>query len=269
MENINITREEYEYLLRNNISRGEEGAISFYNDRLLKIFFKEGDTGTLEYQVFRDKLENKSKKINELIHLSETVDFINGLHPSGVVRYNNHFCGYIMSDCIDSSLYDVDKSKIDISMKIDILKRYKKILDYFHSIGIVYGDIKSKNLLISSDYSTLAFGDLDNIKLGDLPIDNRPINMVKFCDLYYGLTYDIFMTSIIDSYMFNLLTLEFLLGYSSDNYKQVFDYLESPFNNSSLFDNVDECAHVKIKSICEELKCINPSYSGRYIVDNL
>ncbi|MBO5139018.1 MAG: serine/threonine protein kinase [Bacilli bacterium] len=269
MENINITREEYEYLLSNNISCGEEGAISFYNDRLLKLFFKEGDTGTLEYQLFRDKLENKRRKIDELIHLSGTSDFINVLHPSGIVRYNDHFCGYIMSDYIDSSLYAVDKSKIDTTIKVDILKRYKKILDYFHSIGIVYGDIKSKNLLISSDYSILAFGDLDNIKVRDLPIDNRPVNMVKFCDLYYGLTYDMFMTSIIDSYMFNLLTLEFLLGYSSDNYKQVFDYLESPFNNSCLFDYVEDHAKVKVRSICEELKCINPSYSGRYIVDNL
>ena len=266
MRQINITKSEYYTILEKNIARGTEGAVSFYNGDLVKLFFKEGDPNTFEYFMFKEKLKSKLEKLKLLSSVS---DFKNNLYPTGIINCNDDFCGYVLSCYIGSSLYEMDKSCLDNFTKIDILKRAKQILDYFHSIGIVYGDVKAANLLLSEDYSSIAFCDLDNIKFGGFPMDNLPVNVMDFCDKYYGFTYSGFMDSKIDSYMFNLLTIELFMGESSDNYKGVFDYLNASFDSSNAFDFVKPESRAKVKSIYDELRCIDSSYSGKYIIDCL
>ena len=266
MLQFDITRDEFYSIINNRISSGTEGAISFYNDKLVKLFFKEGDPNTYEYFMFKEKLKSKCEKIKLLASIP---DFKNNLCPIGTINCNNEFCGYILSGYIGSSLYDIDKSGLDNLTKLDILKRAKGILDYFHSIGIVYGDIKAGNILLNEDFSNIAFCDLDNIRYAGYPMDNLPVNVIKYCNNYYGVMHDMFMDKKIDSYMFNLLTIEMFLGESSHNYKQVFEYLESSNDCSSVFDFVDLEKKPKVKSIFDELKCINSNYSGDYIINYL
>ena len=85
---------------------------------------------------------------------------------------------------------------------IRCLKETSEILKYFSSEDITYGDVKANNILINRRTKKAKFCDMDNIRLGEHPIDllNDYVDSI-----YVG---DGSIDSSVDAYMHNLMTLQ-------------------------------------------------------------
>lgn len=247
----NISEDIYKKILYNPILKGHEAGISVFGSDLMKVFFV---IPSPTWSRHSDFYLNKRKKLEKIIQIP-FFNTKNPVYPKNLYTVYNKFAAYTMPDRRDlKTLY---QDKFSLGTKIEILKRYRRLLDYFHSENIVYGDIKGCNMLLSSDSKTLGFCDLDNMKVDDLSIDILSRCASYFCSKYGLIDYK------LDSFMFNFLTIEYLLNIYSENYEMVFDFLDyNVVPNFSFSMN-----KVKVKSIFDELKNISPDYSGRYIID--
>ncbi|MBO5139016.1 MAG: hypothetical protein J6B89_05220 [Bacilli bacterium] len=248
-----ISGDLYNKLFRSRVLSGSEAFLSAYKGDLMKLFYVLPKSSG--YSKIDDLYLNKRKKLECIQNISGFSSH-NLIYPKELYSVYNQFGSYTIPDRRDlSTLYG---AKIrGVTRKIEILKGYRRILDYFHEQNIVFGDIKFNNMLLSSSGNIMGFCDLDNIMIGELPIDIMPRCSRYFCSKYGKVDYN------LDSFMFNFLTLEYLLGICSPNFEEVFDFLDlNVVPNFSL--NMDK---VKVKSIFNELKNVDSNYSGSYIID--
>ena len=193
MPNIKLTQEEYEQIAtQNKIAFGGEGIIcKGENPNSLYKIFVEYDTTTPV-----GMSDNKHEKIKELYQRQ----LEHAVQPLSTISLNGDLIGYEMT-------YDQD----DISLEriflfrhqlIRCLKETSEILKYFSSEDITYGDVKANNILINRRTKKAKFCDMDNIRLGEHPIDllNDYVDSI-----YVG---DGSIDSSVDAYMHNLMTLQ-------------------------------------------------------------
>lgn len=193
MPNIKLTQEEYEQIAtQNKVAFGGEGIIcKGENPNSLYKIFVEYDTITPV-----GMSDNKHEKIKELYQRQ----LEHAVQPLSTISLNGDLIGYEMT-------YDQD----DISLEriflfrhqlIRCLKETSEILKYFSSEDITYGDVKANNILINRRTKKAKFCDMDNIRLGEHPIDL----LNDYVDSIYVGNGSI--DSSVDAYMHNLMTLQ-------------------------------------------------------------
>ncbi len=166
------------------------------HNSLYKIFY---DIYTKEVVPLSD---NKFKKILALhkMNLEHSVKILS------TISVNGQLFGYEMSyDPLDIAL---NRTMLNRKQIIEVLKQSSEILKYYSRHDIIYGDVKSNNILINRKTGKTTFCDMDNIQIASLPIDLKGRELRHFLSQYGEVDYK------ADSYMHNLLTLQ-LLGFPS------------------------------------------------------
>lgn len=193
LPNLNLSEEEYFTLINNPITRGGEGIIcpGTRKDTLFKIFIDiYGNNNPLS--------DNKERKINILFQL----DLNDLVKPIRTISYKGQIIGYEMSyDQLDIALKKIVLPRKEL---IKILKQSRETLVELSKHDITYGDVTEDNILYNPKTKKIKFCDIDNIRIGTLPIDTKGFSLSK----YYSLTGTI--DEKADAYMHNLLTLRSL-----------------------------------------------------------
>ncbi len=118
--------------------------------------------------------ENKVKKIQRLYDMQP----LHSTTPLATISLNDVIVGYEMTSDID-----LTRAKIEflpIEEKKYFLEKTKQILEYFTSLGIVYGDLEPRNILFDRNTGRIEFCDMDNVALDDLPMDLLPNNVREY-----------------------------------------------------------------------------------------
>lgn len=118
--------------------------------------------------------ENKEKKI-ELLHELKP-DF--AIEPISTISLNDVIIGYEMTT--DFGLETYKPYQLSPEELKYFLTKTKDILEYFSSLGIIYGDVEPRNILFDKNTGDIKFCDMDNISINDLPIDTTPFNLQYF-----------------------------------------------------------------------------------------
>ena len=61
-----------------------------------------------------------------------------------------------------------------------LLKETKKVLEYFTSKGIIYGDMEPRNILFNRGTGEVKFCDMDNIQIDNCKIDVFPYSLIEY-----------------------------------------------------------------------------------------
>lgn len=205
MPNIDLTYEDYDILVYSGkLKHGGEAIICHGTrpDTLYKMFTYQGTT----LPCFMS--DNKYKKV--LHQYEEPLD--NSTNPISTISLNGNLIGYELTyDKKDIALESLSLSRQDL---IYYLKQIKKVLEYYESKDITYGDIKSDNILINPTTRSIKFCDMDNIRMGELPIDLLGYDLSCF-RLEHGS-----LDETTHAYMHNLLTLQ-QLNYQNASYQDI------------------------------------------------
>lgn len=192
MPNIKLTDEELELLLEDSIFDYGGEAIIFKSERntLYKVFMLAGTN------IIEGMSDNKFKKLLSLYDNPHKYC----IHPLSTLSLNGMLIGCeIDYDEDDISLLNATLSREE---KIFYLSKAKTALEYFSSEDITYGDVKDDNVLINPKSGNVKFCDIDNIRLGQYPIDVMSDELTDFVKAHGK------VDQTIDAYMHNLLTLE-------------------------------------------------------------
>lgn len=192
--NIKLTDKEYNRLIfQSKVYTGGEGIICFSEkDTLYKIF--------TEYQskIPTGLSDNKYSKIKELY--SNPPEYM--IRPLSTISLDGELIGYEMT--YDKNDIDLYRSKTNKSQLITALQQTSEILKYFASRAITYGDVKANNILLNKKTGKISFCDIDNIRLGEYPID-------LLHDQIDSIVLDLDnIDETVDIYMHNLMTLQLL-----------------------------------------------------------
>ena len=235
MPNLELTEEQIHGILtRNRLFSGGEATICESDNpySLYKIFTKLGKAIPMGL--------NKEKKI-ELIYDMQPE---NSVQPLRTISLNDVIVGYEMSSEYDFETYKL--YQLSDEERLHFLKESKRILEYFSNKGIIYGDIEPRNILFNRDTGEIKFCDIDNIQIGDYPMDKLPFNLMEY-DKMRGID------SGVHPYMHNHMTLRaFDLDYlCSSNYaiRQVFKRpskkIISSMKNVTKFNDEYLITHIK------------------------
>ena len=213
MPNINLTEADYQIAIHSEkVIRGGEGIIcaSDKEDTLYKIFVAPYDH---IQQIPVTMPDNKFKKIvAQYEHPLE-----NSVRPLSTLSYYGNLIGYEMT--YDKKDVPLSNMRPKRELLLHYLNESKRILEYYASKDITYGDVKSNNILINWHSGQVKFCDMDNIRLGQYPID-----LVVCCLETFASTYGC-IDEKADAYMHNLLTLERLI-YKNIPYRDIIYFLE-------------------------------------------
>lgn len=141
--------------------------------------------------------ENKVKKISQLYEMKVE----HSIQPLSTISLNDIIIGYEMT-----TDFGLEKSQLQFLPPEEqkyFLTKTKEILEYFSSLGIIYGDIEPRNILFNRETGEIRFCDMDNISLNGLPMDLTPSNV----DVYT--TYRP-IDQGLHPYMHNIMTLKTL-----------------------------------------------------------
>lgn len=206
LENIKLSKKEaYQLIKKSFFSSGGEAVIcrTDNSNTLYKIFFK----GNMYNVVTMG--ENKLRKI-ERIHQMKLDGCIK---PLRTISMNGRLIGYEMS-------YDPDDLRyyptiIRRAETISQLKETKRLLEYFCSKGVIYGDIAFRNILLNRKTGQIKFCDVDNACVCQYPMDLIPPRLRDYYDVC-GLD------ERVHPYMHNVLTLEaFNMNFSAHDNKKI------------------------------------------------
>lgn len=194
LPNINLSLDDYFDITENRIfTDGGAESIICTTDKAntLYKFFVNPYTRQLI-----DMPDNKHKKIMAIYqkNLEYSVKVLSTISVGG------YLVGYEMS----YNPTNIPFLSLDISReeKIFFLERVREGLDYYASQGIVYGDIHGNNILLNLASGQIEFCDIDNIQIGDYPMDVKGRTLTNFLKEYGT------MDSVADIYMHNLFTLK-------------------------------------------------------------
>lgn len=167
----NITLDEKQFnqiITRGRITTGGEAIICRGENpyTLYKIFDRYGKPKPMG--------ENKEKKIIALYN--RQIDY--SVRPISTISFNDVIVGYEMVD-----EYDLDTLKLyqlTSEELLHFLKETKKILEYFSSKGIIYGDMEPRNILFNRFTGEVKFCDMDNIQIDDYKMDVFPYSLIEY-----------------------------------------------------------------------------------------
>lgn len=200
--------------------------------------------------------ENKFHKVVALFKMGDT--FPNQVKPLHTYSYQGKFVGY-RTGWSASPLMEKIKVSLDRDFCIIVLKKIREKLSEFHQLGIIYGDIKDNNIFVAIDNGEVVidFGDLDNMKVGDYAIDAFNKFSAEFVKDYGK------VDEKLDSYMCNLLTLEYL-----NNCKWWYDDVVRNLEIGRLPGELNMPNNRnKSKVLIREMVQVTPQYSGDYFID--
>ena len=210
--NIKLTIDEYMRITEEQgFAKGGESIICKTDNRhTLYKFFRNPDNDFLI-----DMPENKVKKIARLYQLNPNF----AVKPLSTISVGNYIVGYEMTYNPNDILFK--GARLSREEKIEILKKAKVALEHFKELNIVYGDIKSNNILIDPQTGEIKFCDMDNIQLEEYPIDLITLYVRHFVSKYGKID------NVVDAYMHNIMTLQ-QLGFPNPNptYIDVIDTIE-------------------------------------------
>ena len=235
-----------------NYHAGCEGLIIKGEDPRVvrKIFLYDIDDA---YTKSREQVErmrqNKLKKIQILGNMHQLK---NDLKVTRTISHEGIFMGYEMTT--SRQLFPLDTNPLYVENLIPYLKRLRDILEDYHQHGIVFGDVKANNILQNQEFDIISFCDIDNIQIGNLPIDLANFSIQRFQDD------DGLVPEAVDHYMFNLLTLSELF-YSSTFYKEV----EEKIKRGEFPSGLNKESY---KILTKMAECKTKCPTG-YIIDNL
>lgn len=257
LRDIKISEKELNYILSNcdGNDHGSEGIIIKQDDKrnVRKIFFDHfGLLYPTEEKTGRIR-ENKLSKLDKLYQIN---NFDNDVKVSNSVSCNGKLVGYDMvSDKIN---YPYVTAPLLRDEKIKFLKQIKKKLEYFHGLGIVFGDVRNGNILIDKRKKNISFCDLDNIQ-----IDRNPIDLINRYIIDFP-NKDLLVDKKADYYMYNLLLLNELL-YEHYDYEHILKKISSNLDFDKDIDLFNETGITNIKKMVN----VKNKYTGGYLIDNL
>ena len=113
----------------------------------------------------------KIKKLHEM-------DLEHIVKPVSTLSMNGRLIGYEMT----YDQFDISLEKLVLPRKelIEVLKKSKDILLSFRKKDITYGDVTENNILYNPKTRKVKFCDIDNMRIGNLPIDIRGFSLNKF-----------------------------------------------------------------------------------------
>ncbi len=257
LPDIKITEEELEAIRldRNNDDYGSEGLIIKGDNkrRVRKIFYDNFGMIFVTQEEVEKVSQNKLKKLQKLYQIKS---FDNDVKIQNTISCNNRLVGY---DMVSQKInYPYKTAPIPKEEKIKFLKQVKKKLEYFHSMGIVYGDVKADNILIDKRNKSISFCDLDNIQIDENPIDMYNKHIYNFQDE------NRLLDKNTDYYMFNLLLLNELL-YEHYDYEYMIRRLKKDVEMKQFHNIFNEKGMENIKKLVN----VKKKYNGRYLIDNL
>lgn len=193
LPNIALSDKELDLIIENNkFDYGGEAVVCRNNNphTLYKIFVHPGT------EIPDIMSDNKLRKIEWLFQheLEDTV------RPISTLSNRGYLIGFEMSfDEDDESLIN---ALLTPEEKVHYLHESADILRRFSALDITYGDVKDDNVLINKKTKKAKFCDVDNMRIGNLPIDIMGHGLIE----YYDATQTI--DEKADAFMHNLLLLE-------------------------------------------------------------
>ena len=202
LPNINLDRRSINMMFMSRIAEGGEAIIcrGFKPNSLIKIFVrpeynKYSDSfGVPLYQDLIIMPENKLPKLEKIYQQG----LEHSVLPLSTITMNKRLIGYEMTyDPDDKQLMGKTLSREEL---VHYLQQSKEILEYYREHDITYGDVNACNLLINRKTGQAKFCDIDNIRIGEYPIDimGRDLNIYT---ILRGLD------DQADAYMHNVMTL--------------------------------------------------------------
>lgn len=251
LPNVKLSKNEYDSMKWAFLGGSEAFVIKKgkYANKIFRPHFGHKDFSEGEIEVVR---ENKLRKIEKIYLLGEK--FPNAFKPIQSYSYQGKFIGY---QGLWFSYPELRLTCLSLEEKIFYLKKIKEKLEVFHELGIVYGDIKDDNILINSETEEVIFLDIDNMQVGANSIDLVGRFAREFIS-HYGR-----IDEKLDSYMFNLLTIEYLCECSGwyDEVKERLKLGRIPVVCSY------KDYYSRNKRLAREMVRVNSSYSGDYFID--
>ena len=141
--------------------------------------------------------ENKIRKL-EILHELKPDHTIT---PISTISLNDIIIGYEMTTDYELEtykLYQLSNEELRY-----FLTKTKEILEYFSSLGIIYGDIEPRNILFNRNTGEIKFCDMDNISINGIPMDTIPFQLQTY-NAERELDYS------VHPYMHNIMTLRSL-----------------------------------------------------------
>ncbi len=208
---------------------------------LLKLFYNPFNGASLPEKT----IQNKRKKISTL----KKMVLPNRVQVKGNVFLDDKFIGYILTEAMNYQ--DLCFNSFTTFQKLEFLRRLKTQLQRFHALGIIYGDLKSNNVLSHiSNYKLGCLCDLDNMQVKGYPIDITSDYVDEFLFQYGDIN------EKLDWYMFNLLTLETIFGLDKTTYMA---YIET---RSFMNNYTGNCSSLKA------MQHITSLYKGDLLIDD-
>lgn len=216
-------------------------AIKFFNDD-----FGQDDVTIDQIEMIREN------KLNKLILLNNKKEYDEYLKPIKTYSYRGKFVAY-KEIFIDSELF-FDSVMSDDEL-LFYLRLIRETLAKYHSMGIVYGDIKDNNIFIDRKRKKILFCDIDNMKVEDYGIDLVGYFLQKFIDKYGKID------EKLDSYMFNLLAFDKIMK-CQYWYWDVLERIEKE-------DVPMGIKNSDTKKLIRSMRKIDKNYQEEYVIDYL
>lgn len=249
LHNIELSQKEYGDLLFKKGIRGGEANLVKDGNYIIKVFNK--NFGHKGYSPDSDRIEeireNKFRKIESVFNFKDNL--LDEIKPISTYSVNGKFVAYKMPYLAYPMMSDDCFTREE---KIYYLDKLKESLLRLHDQETVYGDIKGNNFFVNTSNGLVIPGDLDNMQIGDCPIDLMNGFAQEFVD-NYGC-----VDEKLDSYMHNLYTLEIAMDCNMFGYIEVFDRI-----------SMDDIPDGINKEEVRELLDIDPSYDGGYLIDEI
>ncbi len=194
LPNIEITKEQLKYG-REQISF-DSGAESILYE--LPSIFGSGTVAKIWKNGRQEVIQNKFEKIKRLYQIEE-LRKINDITILKSISCNGDIIGYLTNRVFYHPMAKGNFTRIE-KLKYLLLARQK--LQQFLDLGILYGDISNKNILVSKN--DVCFCDLDNVAYQELKMDIEPLILDYFLSDYGKLDEKAI------SYMYNIFTIKIL-----------------------------------------------------------
>lgn len=199
MPNIRFSREELERIIFEERSgRGSEAIVCSGGNpyTLYKIFINSSNMDIANMS------DNKLRKIAALYRLR----LAHSVRPLSTISMDGEVVGYEMT--YNPNYIPIAEATLPRKQMIKVLKETSAALEYFSSKDITYGDVKNDNVLIDIHTGQIEFCDMDNIRLGDNPIDLMNSSLSSYVKARGAID------ATADAYMHNLFALK-ELGFPS------------------------------------------------------
>ena len=242
--NLQLTLDDY-FNLRSKeaFKQGGEGAI-YKNDNpnsLYKLFIDQ-KTGLY--------IDMPSNKLEKLVYLYNT-NPKNMIKVLSTISVNDSIIGYEMS--YDVATIRFTDAILDYDEKLEVLSQTAKVLQYFATMDITYGDIKGNNILINYRTGEVEFCDIDNIRIGRYPID-LVVKYLHHFSTKYGK-----INSVADAYMHNIFTLQQLdFPFFQPTYANVVEAIEM-----GVFPDITSNKAIEILESMKKPE----NFTGEYVIE--